>query len=187
MNKTRRAATVVVGVSGSRASVAALHWAIDEAQRRHAWLRIVRCWSPEQRAPYAPVDGQLTRTWQHEAARRALVTLVRAEFGTEPPAWVTAELAQGMAERNLVDRSAGADLLVLGSASPLTAAGRSIGPVIRACLSRAECPVVVCAADQPAERTGPARAEASASARGPATRRRPPRQVSRSSPLAVVR
>ena len=183
MNKMSRAATVVVGVSGSRASVAALHWAIDEAQRRHAWLRIVRCWNPEERAPYAPVDGQLTRTEQHEAASMALATLVRAEFGTEPPAWVTAELAQGIAERNLVDRSAGADLLVLGSASPRTATGRSIGPIIRACLSRAECPVVVCAA----ERTGRPKAEASASARASATRRMPPRQVSRSGPLVVVR
>jgi len=47
-----------------------------------------------------------------------------------------------MPERALVDSSAAADLLVLGSESGLTA-GRSAGPVIRACLSRAYCPVVV--------------------------------------------
>ena len=150
---------------------------MDEAQRRHALLRIVRCWDPEIRAPYAPVEGQVTRAQQREAAGEALAALVRTEFGTETPAGVTAELARGIAERTLVDRSAGADLLVLGSASPPIPAGRSIGPVIRACLSRAECPVVVCAADQ---------ARTSANARVRATRRRLPRQASQSSPLVLV-
>jgi len=53
-----------------------------------------------------------------------------------------------VAERVLVDLSAGADLLVLGSASGLTD-GRSIGPVIRGCLSRAHCPVVVVGPEGP--------------------------------------
>ncbi len=142
---------VVVGVSGSRASAAALRWAADEARRRHAGLRVVRSWDPEFRAPYAPSDSQPTRAQQREAASDGLAALVRTEFGSETPDGVTTELAQGIAERTLVDRSAGADLLVLGSASRPTPAGRSIGPVIRACLSRAQCPVVVvCAAGQPA-------------------------------------
>jgi nucleotide-binding universal stress UspA family protein len=175
---------VVVGVSGSRASAAALRWAVDEAKRRHALLRIVRCWEPEIHAPYAPVGGQLTRAQQREAASQGLAALIRAEFGTETPAGVTAELARGTAERTLVDRSAGADLLVLGSESPPTAAGRSIGPVIRACLSRAECPVVVCAADQAA---GRAKAGTSSRARASATRRRPLHRSARPTPLVVVR
>ena len=178
---------VVVGVSGSRASVAALRWAVDEAQRRHALLRIVRCWDPVTRAPCAPAEGQLTRAQQREAASKSLAALMRAEFGTEAPAGVMAELAQGTAERTLVDRSAGADLLVLGSESPPAATGRSIGPVVRACLSRAACPVVVCAADPAAGPSGGAKAGTSARARASATHRRPPRQVSHPSPLTVVR
>ena len=175
MNTTIQPA-IVVGVCGSRASAAALRWAADEAQRRHAWLTIVRCWDPESRAPYAPVEDLLTRAQQREAAGKALAALVSTEFGTEIPAGVTAELAQGIAKRTLIDRSAGAGLLVLGSASPPTPTGRSIGPVIRACLSRAECPVVVCAADQ---------AAASANARVRATGRRP-RRASHISPLVLV-
>jgi Universal stress protein family len=45
-----------------------------------------------------------------------------------------------------VDASAGADLLVLGSASGRLA-GRSAGPVIRTCLSRAHCPLVAVRAE----------------------------------------
>lgn len=176
MNTTIQPA-IVVGVSGSTASAAALRWAVDEARRRHATLRIVRCWETEIHAPYAPIEGQLTRVRQRDAASKALAALVRTEFGTEAPAAVTAELAHGIAERTLVDWSAGADLLVLGSASPPTSAGRSIGPVIRACLSRAECPVVVCAAAQ---------AGTSATARIRATRRRPPRQASQPRPPVLV-
>jgi nucleotide-binding universal stress UspA family protein len=147
MHSVRRP-VVVVGVSGSRASAAALRWAAGEARRRHARLRVVRTWDPEFGAPYAPAGLRPTAGEQRECAGASLAGLIRATFGHQVPAWVTAELAQGVAERVLVDRSAGADLLVLGSAAPPSPTARSIGPVIRACLSRAQCPVVVCAAGQ---------------------------------------
>jgi nucleotide-binding universal stress UspA family protein len=56
------------------------------------------------------------------------------------PGEVATELTEGGAGRTLVDVSADADLLVLGSGSP---AAESVGPVIRACLSHAHCPVVI--------------------------------------------
>jgi nucleotide-binding universal stress UspA family protein len=136
-------APIVVGVSGSEASAAALRWAADEARRRHAALRVVRSWDAEFTAPYAAADGRLTPGQQRAAASEELTALIRTSFGSVFPAGVTAELAEGAAERTLVDRSAGADLLVLGSASSAAPIGRSIGPVVRACLSRAQCPVVV--------------------------------------------
>jgi nucleotide-binding universal stress UspA family protein len=142
---------IVVGVSGSTASGEALRWAADEARRRHAGLRIVRSWDREIRAPYAPADGRITVAAQRAAARHGLQALMREVFGSVTPDGVTAELAHGMAERTLVDLSSGADLLVLGSASPMAEAGELIGPVVRACLSHVRCPVVVvCAAGQPA-------------------------------------
>lgn len=55
---------------------------------------------------------------------------------------LTTEVAQGMPEQVLVEQSAGADLLLLGSASASMTA-RSIGSVILACLSHAHCPAVV--------------------------------------------
>jgi hypothetical protein len=68
---------------------------------------------------------------------------MRAEFGPAVPDGVTSELAVGVPERVLADRSVDADLLVLGVTSPAWLAGRSAGPVVRACLARARCLVVV--------------------------------------------
>jgi nucleotide-binding universal stress UspA family protein len=134
---------VVVGVNGSRASVAALRWAAEEADRRHARLHVVLVWSPRAAASYAPAAGRPTAEQQREAAGKKLTALLRRVFRAGLPWRLTPELAQGVAERVLVEESADADLLVLGAAAPPCTSGRSVGPVVRACLSRARCPVVV--------------------------------------------
>jgi nucleotide-binding universal stress UspA family protein len=129
--------TIVVGVSGSPASEAALRWAADEARRRQAVLRVVRSWNPPFRAAYAPhASSGADPAGEEQAA------VLRAVFGSRIPAEVSAGLVQGHPERVLVEESAGADLLVIGSAAvPLTSG--VMGPVVRACLHLASCPVVV--------------------------------------------
>jgi nucleotide-binding universal stress UspA family protein len=72
-----------------------------------------------------------------------LADAVRAIFGAIPPDYLITEVVEAQPERALAARSAGTDLLVLGSQSAHGHAGRSLGPVIRTCLSRAHCPVVV--------------------------------------------
>jgi nucleotide-binding universal stress UspA family protein len=139
MSSTRQSA-VMVGVCGSRASAAALQWAAAEARRRCARLRVVRTWDRQFHAAYSPAAGWLTPDQQRGAATAELTAEVRTAFGAAVPDEVAAELAEGSAGRTLVDLSADADLLVLGSGSP---AAESVGPVIRACLSHAHCPVVV--------------------------------------------
>jgi nucleotide-binding universal stress UspA family protein len=54
---------------------------------------------------------------------------------------VDVRVAEGLAARVLLDHAVGAELLVLGSATRCAPDG--IGPVARACLRRAPCPVVV--------------------------------------------
>jgi nucleotide-binding universal stress UspA family protein len=147
---------IVVGVSGSAASAAALRWAADEARQRGARLRAVCAWSPEFRAPYAPVAGRATPARQRASAAACLTAAVRA-LGAARPADLVAEVTQGIAERTLVARSAGADLLVLGSAAPPGTSARSVGLVVRSCLSRSRCPVVVVSPDETAARPAPAR------------------------------
>jgi nucleotide-binding universal stress UspA family protein len=65
---------------------------------------------------------------------------------------VQLEVADGLPARVLIDRSVGAEMLVLGSASPAGASGPAtpsvqrripLGPVARDCLHAAPCPVVV--------------------------------------------
>lgn len=140
---------IVVGVSESPASAGALRWAADEAAREHGTLRVVRTWKSEPRAFYAhPASGPQDAARRQQLACDGLHTMVTAVLGSEDFSNVSAEVIEGTAERVLVDLSAGADLLVLGSASGLTE-GRSIGPVIRGCLSRAHCPVVVVGPEGP--------------------------------------
>lgn len=134
---------IVVGASGSPASLTALRWAADEAARLHGRLQVIGVWTAQPRAPYAPQPPPLDRETSRERAYRDLAAAVRAVFGPAPPDYLVTEVVEGQPERALPEKSAGADLLVLGSASAHGMSGRSIGPVIRTCLSCAHCPVVV--------------------------------------------
>ena len=147
MNAANRP-TIVVGVNGSPASARALRWAADEAARLDAQLKIVLIWRIEPRAHYAPAVSPEDYDCRQEHAVSGLAATVRAVVRTTARDTLTTEVTQGVPERVLVDQSAGADLLVLGSASGL-ASGRAIGPVIRACLSHAHCPVVVVGPEGP--------------------------------------
>ncbi|MBO0819207.1 MAG: universal stress protein, partial [Actinobacteria bacterium] len=86
-------------------------------------------------------------------------------FGSEIPPGITAELAEGTAERVLVQRSREASLLVLGAAGAHLA-GRPAGPVIRACMRSARCPlVIITATADAAPATEPPRQASMAGAR----------------------
>lgn len=130
--------TILVGVSGSAASAAALRWAAQEARARHGRLRIMLTWHSEQRAFYAHQAGRPDPHGQRDTASPALAETVRAVLGSGPRRNTTAEVVEGTAERILVAESSAVDLLVLGSG-----AGNTIGPVVRTCLTEAHCPVVV--------------------------------------------
>jgi nucleotide-binding universal stress UspA family protein len=147
---------IVVGVSGSPASGTALSWAADEARVRQARLRVVRVWDPARHAAsYARAGVLPTCDEERATACSGLAAAVRAQFGPVPPDGVTVELAEGVPERVLVDRSAAADLLVLGMTAPAWLTGRSPGPVVRACLARSRCPVTVIAGTgQPSSSAG---------------------------------
>lgn len=154
---------IVVGVSGSPASLTALRWAAGEAARLHGRLQVIGVWTAQPRAPYAPQPAPADAEQRCERVRRDLAAAVRSVFGPIAPDYVVTEIIEGEPERSLARKSEGADLLVLGSASARGQAGGSLGPVIRTCLSRAHCPVVVVGpegrpgggadpADPPAER-----------------------------------
>jgi nucleotide-binding universal stress UspA family protein len=135
---------IVVGINGSRASLTALRWATAEARLRGACLHVVRAWDPARHAaPYAAAGHLPTGDEQEAEVRAALAADMQAEFGPATPDNVTTELAEGVPERILIAQSAGADLIVLGEAAPTSLTGRPEGPVIRACLAHASCPVVI--------------------------------------------
>jgi nucleotide-binding universal stress UspA family protein len=134
---------IVVGVSGSPASQAALSWAAREARLRNAALHVVHTWDPvPHRAPYAQPSSQ-TREQQRQTAHGRLADVLRGAFGPATPQWVTAELAEGVPERVLVQRSGGTGLLVIGATTLADPLGRPAGPVVRACVTHAHCPLVI--------------------------------------------
>ena len=144
MDQERR---VVVGVNGSMASLAALRWAAREAGLREARLHVVRALDPArvQAAPYAGHARRLGPEQPGLPTNAMLQDLVHALLGRSPEVPVDAEVVDGLAAKVLIDRAAGADLLVLGD--PATSQLEVIGPVARACLRHAPCPVVVVGAD----------------------------------------
>jgi nucleotide-binding universal stress UspA family protein len=142
MNNPVSSPTIVAGVSGSPASARALRWAAEEAKRRRGRLKVVLAWRIQQRAFYAPAPAPQELAARQQRASDGLAATVRAVLGPELAGQVSTEVTEGNPERALVDSSAGADLLVLGAASGQPAEG-SLGPVVRTCLSRAHCPVVV--------------------------------------------
>jgi nucleotide-binding universal stress UspA family protein len=138
---------IIVGVHRSAASLAALRWAAAEARLRRVTLHVVHAWEPAvRRASYAILGDSAANGQEWLRAQGVLAAVMRGAHGSEVPPGITAELAEGTAERVLVQRSYEAGLLVLG-ASGAHLAGRPPGPVIRACTRSARCPLVIITAD----------------------------------------
>ena len=134
---------IVVGVDGSAESAAALNWACREASLRGAEVHAVHvreanCHSLASYAVAASsgAEDDVEEMWRSVLHDQGGAVQVRTE------------VVEGLAPRVLLDRCAGADMLILGTASDVPGAPRSAGPVIRACLRRAPCPVVVISAAQ---------------------------------------
>ena len=133
---------IVVGVNGSADSVIALRWACREASIRGAEVHAVHVreapmHSPASYAVPTPDDDYAdddTQMWK--AVLPDLADDVR----------VRTETAVGLVARVLLERGKGADMLVLGTSGETPTGVGSAGPVIRACLLRAACPVVVISA-----------------------------------------
>jgi nucleotide-binding universal stress UspA family protein len=163
---------IVVGVDGSAESAAAFRWACREASLRGAEVHAVhvreaKCYSL---ASYAVSAAGGSEGSEDEAdvdiaeLRCSVVPDQTSSLGVQ----VRTEVVDGLAARVLLNRCAGADMLVLGTASDTSGALRSAGPVIRACLRRAPCPVVVISAAQdsiPSRESSARPAEAGAAVR----------------------
>ncbi|MFH8337406.1 universal stress protein [Streptomyces sp. AM6-12] len=140
------AARVVVGVSGSPGSLAALGRAAAEARSRGAELWPVLAWEPPEgdlAARRFPAAATVVPEWERLAGERLLGAL-RAVFGGAstglPGAARVARGAPGPVLVRLADRDT--DLLVIG-AGGRGRLRRALWPsVSRYCLARATCPVL---------------------------------------------
>lgn len=133
---------VVVGVSPTSGSPAALRWGADEAQRRGAALVAMSAWRPP-RPPIAPGGRPPGVSYQAEdiigEARDRLAEQVRTALGDSVD--VFTEIVHGSTFRALLQASETAELLVLDAPSRLDLPE---GPTLaRRLIYAAECPVVI--------------------------------------------
>jgi nucleotide-binding universal stress UspA family protein len=140
--RTDRSTTVVVGVDGSRASLAALTAALTEAARRRREVEVVTVWSQPVTEPAR--DGLfLSRAARRRALRvQSMATALATRLtGVRVP--VTGVLLDGDPAEILVQASTGAAELVVGAPHSGTPDTGPTASVTRRCLSEAACPVRV--------------------------------------------
>lgn len=135
-----RSGRVVVGVSGSAASRAALRAAVAEARRSGRALVVVTAWEPpEGEAMYRRwPDRDWARHW-YETARARLTDVVEQTLGGPPPGLdVTLRVVRARPGPALVERAAHPDDLLVIGAGP----HRWRGAVHRHVRRHAVCPVL---------------------------------------------
>jgi nucleotide-binding universal stress UspA family protein len=138
---TTRQRRVLVGVDGSKGSMAALDWAAQEASLRKAALTVVTSWDWPRSFGWAVpvVDGYDPAADAGELVER-IVKPVRDAF---PDLDIQTAVVEGHAGFALTRLSAGADLLVVGSRGHGELMGVLLGSVSEYCVTHADCPVVV--------------------------------------------
>jgi nucleotide-binding universal stress UspA family protein len=145
----RGAGLVVVGVDGSPGSCAALDFALRDAARRGARLRVVAAVAPPEfwATPYGPVPVPPSPALLDEivASARGWVDEAAARLGMSVPADVAVEVlaASGPPAHALLDAARDADHLVVGHRGRGAVASALLGSVGLRCVLHAHCPVTV--------------------------------------------
>lgn len=132
---------VVAGVDVPDRSEEVLRAALAEAHARGAQLRLVHSWSMPR-----PYEGALSAddVRRSSDSARAEVNAALDQVGDLSAAIdADVQVEQGRASECLVTYSADAELLVIGRHDPLVPIGSHIGPVARAVLREATCPVLL--------------------------------------------
>ena len=136
--------TILVGVDGSRGSRKALTWAAAEAAEHGADLVVVHVWErtlpPAGGNPSVP-DHPASDT--SENAANQLVQIIKQELGEDPPVVAQPRVKRGRVAEVLIEESAGADLLVVGTRGHGGFAGLVLGSVSQHVAAYAQCPVTV--------------------------------------------
>ncbi|MCW2508271.1 MAG: Universal stress protein [Modestobacter sp.] len=134
---------VVVGLDGSPAARAALRQAVEAAAERGAEVEAVAAFElPNYWSDLYVVLTESLAELRDAARRRAEATVVDV-LGDQPRVPVQVVTVEGSAGVALVERAAGAALLVVGSRSRGRLSGMVLGSVALHCAVRAPCPVMV--------------------------------------------
>jgi nucleotide-binding universal stress UspA family protein len=142
--RSEGAPRIVVGVDGSAPSVAALRWAVRQAELTSGTIDAVTAWQYPVSAGglgWAPTSG-LDNTDYAELSAKTLSAAV-AEVGPPPSVQVRELVVEGNPAQAILDTARGADLLVVGNRGHGEFTDALIGSVSNRCVHHASCPVVV--------------------------------------------
>jgi nucleotide-binding universal stress UspA family protein len=136
--------TVLVGVDGSAASHKAMAWAAAEAADHEADLVVLNVWEHTLLPPAGSVS--VSEKYVPDPSQRTaeeLLEEVRAVLGDDPPVLVQPRVKQGSPAKVLIEESADADLLVVGTRGHGGFRGLVLGSVSQHVAAYAKCPVTV--------------------------------------------
>lgn len=137
---------IIVGYDGSADSEAAARWALDEAARTDAPLEFFYA---SEWAPYVPAAAMMpvASPWPDAGLEPAVTEMLDAALTaaarTHPGVQTSRVAVQAFAASTLIDRSAQAGMVVLGSRSRNAFAGMLLGSVGVAVSAHAHCPVAI--------------------------------------------
>ncbi|MFE2889562.1 universal stress protein [Streptomyces sp. NPDC059272] len=135
---------VVVGLDGSRESLAAADWAAREALRRGVPLRMVHAWDAASPDTSTLPELEAPRFWARRILREAM-DRVNERY---PQVYLSAEQISRPPAEALATADAEAELLVLGSRAFSGFGGFLAGSVASATVARVTRPVVLVRADE---------------------------------------
>jgi nucleotide-binding universal stress UspA family protein len=137
---------IVVGFDGSAFAEAALEWAARQAELTGATVEAVTAWEwPTSYGWPLPVSEDYDPAID---AGKTVGKGISTAQNRHPGVTIESVVVEGYAAGVLVDRSQGADLLVVGTRGHGRFTGMLIGSVSEHCVTHARCPVLVVREDE---------------------------------------
>jgi nucleotide-binding universal stress UspA family protein len=139
---------VVVGVDGSPGGRAALEYALQEAARRQARVRVIAAaavpeyWAISYGTFVPPAPAEIVREMQ-KATQKHVDEIIAARPDIAAGVPVSVECRAGRPGEVLCDAAEGADVLVVGHRGRGSVASALLGSVGLHCVLHASCPVTV--------------------------------------------
>jgi nucleotide-binding universal stress UspA family protein len=144
-NNQGRAGKIVVGVDGSDSAGSALRWAVRQAELTGDTVEAVIAWQyPIVGGAYGwPAIGVIDGTDFAAVAEKTLEETISATAEAGSHVTIERKVVEGYPPTILIDESADADLLVVGTRGHGTFAEALLGSVSQHCAHHARCPVVI--------------------------------------------
>jgi nucleotide-binding universal stress UspA family protein len=134
-------ARIVVGLDGSKSSIAALEWAAGQATLTGSTLDVLTTWEwPTSYGWSFPFPEDFDPA---EETRKSVGGILDSAKVAHPDVDLHSVILEGHAAPSLVEAARGARLLVVGSRGHSEFSGMLLGSVSEFCAHHASCPVVI--------------------------------------------